>query len=192
MQRGERNPAPSAILVVTYLESAAFRNLAPATRAAKRGRLDWIREAIGQARYAALQPRHVEALMEKKGGPEAANRLKKDMGQLFRFLLIHESSARLPKRSADRGVPARCAIVRRPSPCNSRLRGSCTVRTRTYGTASWKPRWLIRCVSAALLTFMDKQVPLCREALRLRGPEPRRAGRLTQGEVGGLSHLDRR
>ena len=72
-------------MVATYLESAAFRNLAPATRAAKRGRLDWIREAIGQARYAALQPRHVEALMEKKGGPEAANRLKKDMGQLFRF-----------------------------------------------------------------------------------------------------------
>ena len=78
-------PGTVGYLVATYLVSAAFRNLAPATRAAKRGRLDWIREAIGQARYAALQPRHVEALMEKKGGPEAANRLKKDMGQLFRF-----------------------------------------------------------------------------------------------------------
>ena len=84
-------PGTVGYLVATYLVSAAFRNLAPATRAAKRGRLDWIREAIGQARYAALQPRHVEALMEKKGGPEAVNRLKKDMGQLFRFLLIHEA-----------------------------------------------------------------------------------------------------
>ena len=52
-------PGTVGYLVATYLVSAAFRNLAPATRAAKRGRLDWIREAIGQARYAALQPRHV-------------------------------------------------------------------------------------------------------------------------------------
>ena len=78
-------PGTIGFLVATYLETAAFSDLAPTTRAAKRGRLDWIREAIGQARYAALQPRHVEALMEKKGGPEAANRLKKDMGALFRF-----------------------------------------------------------------------------------------------------------
>ena len=78
-------PGTVGHLVATYLETAAFCNLAPTTRAAKRGRLDWIREAIGQARYAALQPRHIEALMEKKGGPEAANRLKKDLGALFRF-----------------------------------------------------------------------------------------------------------
>ncbi len=78
-------PGTVGYLVVTYLESAAFRNLAPATRAAKRSRFDWIRETVGQARYAGLKARHVEALMEKKGGPEAANRLKKDLGQLFRF-----------------------------------------------------------------------------------------------------------
>ena len=32
-----------------------------------------------------MQPRHVEALMAKKGGPVAANRLRKDLSQLFRF-----------------------------------------------------------------------------------------------------------
>ena len=72
-------------LIEAYLASTAFRNLADSTRADKRWRQDWIKEAIGSARYASIQPRHIEALMCKKGGPSAANRLKKDMSQLFRF-----------------------------------------------------------------------------------------------------------
>ena len=50
-----------------------------------RGRLDWVRVAIGEAKYAKIAPHHVAALMEKKGGPAAANRLRKDLGQLYRF-----------------------------------------------------------------------------------------------------------
>ena len=82
-----RRHAPGTVgyLATAYLDSTAFRNLSPATKMAKRSRLDWIREAIGQGRYAMLEPRHVEALMAKKGGPNAANRLKKDLAQLFRF-----------------------------------------------------------------------------------------------------------
>ena len=34
------------------------------------------------------------------------------------------------------------------------------MRTRIWHS-DWKPRWLIRCVSAALLSFMDKQVRVC-------------------------------
>ena len=34
------------------------------------------------------------------------------------------------------------------------------MRTRIWHS-DWKPRWLIRCVSAALLSFMDKQERLC-------------------------------
>ena len=34
------------------------------------------------------------------------------------------------------------------------------MRTRIWHS-DWKPRWLIRCVSAALLSFMDKQVDVC-------------------------------
>ena len=73
-----------AFLIEGYLASSAFQNLAERTRADKRWRLDWIKETIGRARYAQLEPRHVEALM-RKGGPAAANRLKKDLSQLFRF-----------------------------------------------------------------------------------------------------------
>lgn len=81
-----RAPADTvAFLIEAYLATAAFRDLASLTKAAKRGRLDWIKRAIGKGRFAALEPRHVEALMEKKDGPEAANRLKKDLSQLYRF-----------------------------------------------------------------------------------------------------------
>ena len=34
------------------------------------------------------------------------------------------------------------------------------MRTRIWHS-DWKPRWLIRCVSAALLSFMDKQDIFC-------------------------------
>ena len=78
-------PGTFRYLVATYREAPAFRNLAVTTRRDKSTRLDWIIEAIGEARYAAMQPRHVEALMAKKGGPAAANRLRKDLSQLYRF-----------------------------------------------------------------------------------------------------------
>ena len=78
-------PGTVGYLIEAYLDSVAYRNLAPVTRANKRGRLDWIKEVVGRARYAKMEPRHVEALMAKKGGPVAANRLRKDLSQLFRF-----------------------------------------------------------------------------------------------------------
>ena len=88
---GARSSAPRgqggtvAFLIESYMASTAFRNLAQGTRADKRARLDWIKRSIGEGRYAGLQPHHIEALMSKKGGPAAANRLKKDLSQLFRF-----------------------------------------------------------------------------------------------------------
>ena len=83
-----RRGAPGSVdqLVQQYVASSAYRSLADTTRRDMRGRLDWIREAIGRARYAKLEPRHVAAMMEKKGGPAAANRLRKDLGQLYRFV----------------------------------------------------------------------------------------------------------
>ena len=83
--RRRAQPGTVGYLIEAYLASTAFRNLADRTRADKRWRQDWIKEAIGSARYASIQPRHIEALMSKKGGPAAANRLKKDLSQLFRF-----------------------------------------------------------------------------------------------------------
>ena len=74
-----------AFLIESYLASTAFQNLAQTTRTGKRNRLDWIKQSIGEGRYASLQPHHIEALMSKKSGPSAANCLRKDLSQLFRF-----------------------------------------------------------------------------------------------------------
>ena len=82
-------PGTFRYLINHYLDSAAFRNLANDTRRSKRYRLDWLREAIGSGRCAEMEPRHVEALMQKKGGPAAGNRLKADLAQLFRFAAKH-------------------------------------------------------------------------------------------------------
>ena len=78
-------PGTMRYLVAAYREAPVFRNLSVTTRRDKAWRLDWICEAIGEGRYAAMQPHHVEALMAKKRGPSAANHLRKDLSQLFRF-----------------------------------------------------------------------------------------------------------
>ena len=78
-------PGTVGYLIEAYLGSKGYLRLADSTRRDVRGRLDWIRDAIGGAKYAKIEPRHVAALMEKKGGPTAANRLRKDLGQLYRF-----------------------------------------------------------------------------------------------------------
>ncbi|HCT33464.1 MAG TPA: integrase [Sulfitobacter sp.] len=72
-------------LIEDYLGSKTFSNLAVETRYAKRLRLDWIRETIGHAHYADLLPRHVATLMDRKGGLEAANRLHKELAQLYKW-----------------------------------------------------------------------------------------------------------
>ena len=83
---GRRAPAGTlAYLIESYLGSKSYLRLADSTRRDVRGRLDWIKTAIGDAKYSRIEPRHVAALMEKKGGPTAANRLRKDLGQLYRF-----------------------------------------------------------------------------------------------------------
>ena len=72
-------------LIVAYLQSPAFGSLAPSTRESKLRRLNWIREALGAGRYANLRPDHVESLMTKKNGPTSANRLRKDLAELFNY-----------------------------------------------------------------------------------------------------------
>ena len=86
-----RRPARGtfAYLIHSYLSSSSYRRLAASTRADVRGRLEWIREIVGTGKFAKMEPRHVTRLMERKGGPAAANRLRKDLGQLFRFAAKH-------------------------------------------------------------------------------------------------------
>ena len=97
---GQRAKAGTvAYMAQCYLESAAYRGLSYGSRYRMRGRIDWIIETIGSAKFAKVQPHHVAALMERKargesqaegpskstGGPAAANRVRKDLGQLYRF-----------------------------------------------------------------------------------------------------------
>ena len=125
---GRRAPAGSvAALVTAYLDSSAFRRLADTTRRDVRGRLDWLREAIGQARYAKIEPRHVAALMEKKGGPAAANRLRKDLGQLYRFAgkrlgYRGPTRPRSPMRTGRRRAVITLGSTTRSRPIGSRTR----------------------------------------------------------------------
>lgn len=103
---GERSAAPKAeagtiaFLIEDLLASDEFRDLRPSTRATKRARLDWIKATVGAARFKDFLPRHVEALMQKKGGPVAANRLKKDLHQLFKRALRHNFRGENPTRDA--------------------------------------------------------------------------------------------
>lgn len=72
-------------VITTYRGSKGFQGLAQSTRYAKGKRLDWIRELIGPAALTDLQPYQIEAMMDRKGGPDAANRLRKELSELFDF-----------------------------------------------------------------------------------------------------------
>ena len=95
-------PGTVGYLIEAYLGSKGFQRLASSTRRDVRGRLDWVRVAIGEAKYAKIAPHHVAKLMERKGGPAAANRLRKDLGQMFRFAArMHGFKGQNPAALAD-------------------------------------------------------------------------------------------
>ena len=103
-QAGRRaRPGTVAYLIEAYLGSKGYLRLADSTRRDVRGRLDWIKTAIGDAKYSRIEPRHIAMLMEKKGGPSAANRLRKDLSQLYRFAAkMHGFKGQSPAALADR------------------------------------------------------------------------------------------
>ncbi len=70
-------------VVSHYRGTEAFKALAASTRYAKGNRLDWICRLIGRARIEGIQVHHIENLMDRKGGPDAANRLLKEISELF-------------------------------------------------------------------------------------------------------------
>lgn len=68
-----------------YLSSKRYADLADSTRHNKRLRLDRIRENLGKHRLDALKVHHVEQIMEKYGGPNAANRFKKELSEMYSY-----------------------------------------------------------------------------------------------------------
>ena len=86
-------PGTICYLIGSYKGFTGFRNLSMTTRRDKARRLDWIEQTIWEGTYATMLPRHVEALMAKKGGPVAGNRVKKDLAQLFRHAAKYHAYA---------------------------------------------------------------------------------------------------
>lgn len=73
-------------VITHYLADKEFlEGLRKSSQYPKRLRLDWIREKIGTARLADLEPYHVERMMDMKGGTTAANRLHKELSQLYKY-----------------------------------------------------------------------------------------------------------
>ncbi len=69
-------------VISAYRGHASFTALAPSTRYSKGKRLDAIREKIGPESLYDLLPHHIENMMDRKGGPHAANRLLKELSEL--------------------------------------------------------------------------------------------------------------
>lgn len=80
----EATPETFDHVITNYLKSKSFRTLAASTCNAKRRRLDAIRQLIGKARLADLEAYHIENMMDRKGGPTAANRLHKELAEMYR------------------------------------------------------------------------------------------------------------
>lgn len=74
-----------AWLIEQYLGSLRFQNLSPSRKRTIRLELDWLRTQAGRYHFARLEVRHIEALMQKKAGPTAANTVKKNCSMLFNF-----------------------------------------------------------------------------------------------------------
>lgn len=70
-------------LVERYLSSPKYLDRADSSKLTLRRELDWLREQAGDLPFARIEPNHVEALMARKSGPAAANKVKKNLSMLF-------------------------------------------------------------------------------------------------------------
>lgn len=90
-------------LVEQYIRSARYRDRSDVSRRVIRRELDWLCEQAGDLPYARLETRHVDALMAKKTGPSAANKVKKNLSLLFNFAIRKGFGVTFnPARFADR------------------------------------------------------------------------------------------
>lgn len=107
-----RTPAPYSVaangtlswLIENYLRSPKHNNKSETTRRVLRRELDWLRTVAGDLPVTSFRVRHIEALMAKKDGPAAANKVRKNLSLLFNYALKQEVEgvAGNPARAADR------------------------------------------------------------------------------------------
>ncbi|MCE6960562.1 tyrosine-type recombinase/integrase [Cereibacter sphaeroides] len=91
-------------LIETYLRSPRFKNLSDIRKVSIRRELDWLRGQAGDLPFNKFGAHHVEALMDRKSGPSAANSVKKNLSLLFNFAIKNELCGQThnPAKFADR------------------------------------------------------------------------------------------
>lgn len=74
-------------LAEQYMRSPRYQNRAEGSRRVLRRELDWLCSVAGDLPFARMKTHHVEALMAKKTGPAAANKVKKNLSILFNYAI---------------------------------------------------------------------------------------------------------
>lgn len=77
-------------LIEQYLRNPRHHEKAARTQAQIRMELEWLRKQVGHLPFAKFGVRHVEAVMARKDGAAAANRVRKLLSMLFNFALAME------------------------------------------------------------------------------------------------------
>jgi site-specific recombinase XerD len=75
-------------VIVAYLASPEYRELATQTKAVYRRLLEQLRKNAGDDRVADFQPRHIKAMIAKRGeagGVDAGNNLRRALRLVFKF-----------------------------------------------------------------------------------------------------------
>lgn len=70
-----------------YLRSSRFMQRSDSAKRVLHRELDWLFDEAGDLRFDRFEVRHVEALMAKKSGPAAANKVNKNLSLLFSFAI---------------------------------------------------------------------------------------------------------
>lgn len=91
-------------LIENYLKSPKHKSKSEATRRVLSRELDWLRDQAGDLPVAGFRAKHVEALMGRKDGPAAANKVRKNLSMLFTHAIKLELEGVTvnPARAADR------------------------------------------------------------------------------------------
>ena len=89
-------------LIAHYLASPRHAQKASITRKTLHNELDWLRDVAGDLPVPSFRGRHVEALMAKKVGPAAQNRVRKNLSMLFNHAIRLELIAANPVKATER------------------------------------------------------------------------------------------
>lgn len=91
-------------LIAHYYKSSAFTTLAPSTRSTYRGQIEQFRKDHGDKPVAALQAKHVDAILGKlaETSTAQAHKLRKRLGTLMRLAVKWEYTKENPMLNAER------------------------------------------------------------------------------------------